>query len=77
MTASMCSFSGSIKITILSFLKDPTKNTVYLVSSISPRLASLASLDFNAVFQPTFSVAATNTLYDHNSGNISMMFTYN
>jgi cysteine-rich repeat protein len=74
---SLCSYSGPIIITISSFIKDPAKNIVYLQSTISPNLTSLASLDFNAVFQPLFTVETTSTVYDPTSGTISTTFTYN
>jgi hypothetical protein len=76
-TRSLCTFSQPVTVTIKSFIKDPSENTVYLQFSISPNLSSLTFLDFNSVFKPLFPVETINTVYDPNSSNISTTFTYN
>jgi hypothetical protein len=76
-TRSLCTFSQPVTVTIKSFIKDPSENTVYLKLNISPNLSSLTFLDFNSVFKPLFPVETIKTVYDPNSSNISTTFTYN
>jgi cysteine-rich repeat protein len=76
-TPSLCSFSGTIAIKIISFIKDPSQNKVYVVSTISPSLQEFSVLDFNQALLPDFAIVSTSTAYDPATGNISMTFTYN
>ena len=56
--ASACSYSGPIYIVTKTYKKHPTANTVYLIATFSPNLATLSLIDFNAAFFPTFLVSA-------------------
>jgi hypothetical protein len=76
LTASECSFSGILTITIISIIKDPNTNTVYLVAMVSPILPELGALDFNTVWVPNFPVTSSTTTYGSTTGKISMTFTY-
>lgn len=74
---SLCSFSGTITITIVSVIKDPSANRVFLQATISPALAQLGNLDFNMVFVPNFPVESSTTVLDPTTGSIAMTFDYN
>jgi hypothetical protein len=75
-SSSACSYSGPIAIQVLSVIKNPFANTVYLEAIIQPALPELGTLDFNQVFTPSFAVTASNCSYDPSTGTIRMNFSY-
>jgi cysteine-rich repeat protein len=62
-SASVCSYNQPIAIRILDIVKDPTKNSIDITSSISPALTSLALLNFSDVLKTNLTDVTTTISY--------------